>query len=104
MNAAKMMCAAAQAEAWMSLFYSEHAPISGSKKFSTHCGAVAEFEDARRYNSQLDRDNRDINEFELIQGYMELHFKDALGYDDRGNARPPSSVRVVWRSNFWTGA
>ncbi|GAB4265231.1 MAG: hypothetical protein Kow0065_16030 [Methylomicrobium sp.] len=50
--------------------------------------AVVEFEDARRYNSEFPRDNRDINEFELIQGYGELHFKDALGYDDRGNARP----------------
>ncbi|WP_420538351.1 alginate export family protein [Methylotuvimicrobium alcaliphilum] len=60
----------------------------GIKEILDPLRAVAEFEDARRYNSQFDRDNRDINEFELIQGYMELHFKDALGYDDRGNARP----------------
>lgn len=49
---------------------------------------VAEFEDARVYNSRFPRSNREVNEFELIQGYGELHFKDALGYDDRGNARP----------------
>jgi hypothetical protein len=42
---------------------------------------VAEFEDARSYNSDYPRDNRDVNEFELIQLYGELYFKDALGPD-----------------------
>ncbi|MGZ8219381.1 alginate export family protein [Methylomagnum sp.] len=40
---------------------------------------VVEFEDARAYNSHYTRDNRDVNEFELIQLYGELYFKDALG-------------------------
>jgi hypothetical protein len=49
---------------------------------------VVEFQDSRRYNSQYVRDDRDVNEFELIQGFGELYFKDALGADDLGNARP----------------
>ena len=49
---------------------------------------AVEFEDARGYNSQFPRDNRDWNPFELIQTYGELYFKDALGKDDLGNNRP----------------
>jgi hypothetical protein len=40
---------------------------------------TVEFEDSRRINSQFTRDNRDVNEYEFIQGYGELYFKDALG-------------------------
>ncbi|MGI9210857.1 MAG: alginate export family protein, partial [Methylococcaceae bacterium] len=40
---------------------------------------VAEFQDSRSYNSQYIPDNRDVNEFDLIQLYGELYFKDALG-------------------------
>ena len=47
-----------------------------------------EFEDARRSNGLFPRDTRDVNEYELIQGYGELHFGHALGQDARGNARP----------------
>ncbi len=47
-----------------------------------------EFEDARASNSVYPRDTRDVNEFELIQGYGELYFKGALGRDDLGNQRP----------------
>ncbi len=60
----------------------------GIKNILDPLRAVVEFEDARVYNSDFPRSNREVNEFELIQGYAELHFKDALGYDDRGNARP----------------
>jgi hypothetical protein len=49
---------------------------------------VIEFEDSRRYNSQYVRDDRDVNEFELIQTFGELYFKDALGQDDLGQNRP----------------
>lgn len=49
-----------------------------------------ELEDARRYGGGFERDNRDINEFELIQLYAELHFQNLLGSDDLGNARPLS--------------
>ncbi|MDP1588543.1 MAG: alginate export family protein, partial [Prosthecobacter sp.] len=49
-----------------------------------------EFEDARRYNSNYPRDNRDVNEFSFIRLYAELYFKDLLGHDAIGNARPVS--------------
>lgn len=38
-----------------------------------------EFQDSRSYNSNYTPDNRDVNEFELIQAYGELYFKDGLG-------------------------
>jgi len=40
---------------------------------------VAEFQDSRLYNSGYVADNRDVNEFDLIQLYGELYFRDALG-------------------------
>ncbi len=45
-----------------------------------------ELEDARRYGSQFARDDRDVNEWEPIQAFAELHFKQALG--------PQSPVRL----------
>jgi hypothetical protein len=51
---------------------------------------AAEMQDARRYNSNYPRDNRDVNEFEFIRLYGELYFKDLLGHDDIGNPRPLS--------------
>ncbi len=50
-------------------------------------GAV-EFQDSRRYNGHFPHDDRDFNEFELIQAYGELNFKGALGEDPRGQQRP----------------
>ena len=50
-------------------------------------GAV-EFQDSRRYNGNFPHDDRDFNEFELIQAYGELYFKGALGEDDRKQHRP----------------
>lgn len=41
--------------------------------------ATVEFQDSRRFNSQFTPDNRDFNYFDMIQGYGELYFKDALG-------------------------
>ncbi|KJV07430.1 hypothetical protein VZ94_04960 [Methylocucumis oryzae] len=49
---------------------------------------AVELQDSRRYNSHFPTDVRDVNEFEIIAGYGELYFKDALGTDDLGNARP----------------
>lgn len=51
-----------------------------------------EVEDARRNNGQFTReyDTRDVNKAEPIQAYAELYFKEALGKDDLGNARPVS--------------
>jgi len=49
---------------------------------------AVEMQDSRRYRSRYPRDNRDVNEFEFIRLYAELHFKELLGRDARGNARP----------------
>jgi hypothetical protein len=49
---------------------------------------VAEFQDSRSYNSGYTPDNRDVNEFELLQLFGELYFKDLLG---QGR---PASLRV----------
>ncbi len=46
---------------------------------------AVELEDARSYNGLYERTDADINEFELIQGYAELYFDNALG-----NNRPIS--------------
>ena len=40
---------------------------------------AVEIQDSRRYFSQFDADNRDVNEVEPIQAYAELHFKQGLG-------------------------
>ncbi len=47
-----------------------------------------EFEDADRINGKFEPDNRDINQSELIQAYVELFFDKFLERDDLGNARP----------------
>jgi hypothetical protein len=49
---------------------------------------VIEFEDAHRVNGKFAPDDRDFNRAELIQLYAELRFKEALGKDELGNARP----------------
>lgn len=61
---------------------------------------AVEFEDARGYNSEFPRDDRDWNPFELIQTYGELYFKGALGQDDLGNQRPIRirSGRMAWEA------
>lgn len=50
-----------------------------------------ELQDSRRNNGDYTRDfdTRDINYLHVLQGYLELNFKDTfLGKDDLGNARP----------------
>jgi Alginate export len=42
---------------------------------------AVEFQDSRSYNGLYERNVSDVNEFELIQGYAELYFKDLLGHD-----------------------
>jgi len=49
-----------------------------------------EMQDARRYNGQFPKDNREVNEFEMIRLYGELYFADLLGQDALGNDRPLS--------------
>lgn len=51
---------------------------------------AVEMQDSRRYNGNYPRDNRDVNEFEIIRLYAELYFEDALGTDALGNSRPVS--------------
>lgn len=51
---------------------------------------VVELQDSRRENGDFPKDNRDFNEFEPIQMYGELFFKDLLPPDPRGNKRPLS--------------
>ncbi len=46
-----------------------------------------ELTDSREYNSHFIPDNRDVNQFELIQANAELYFKDVFNKDQRGNAR-----------------
>ncbi|MFZ1547756.1 MAG: alginate export family protein [Candidatus Nitrotoga sp.] len=51
---------------------------------------TVEMQDSRAYNSAFMSDNRNVNKTEIVQGYGELYFKDALGKDDLGNDRPVS--------------
>ena len=46
---------------------------------------AAEFQDSRSYNGLYEPSDADVNEFELIQGYGELYFDNAMG-----NNRPIS--------------
>jgi hypothetical protein len=52
--------------------------------------ATIELQDSRRFDSVFAPDNRDFNKMDVLQGYGELYFKDALGKDDLGNDRPIS--------------
>lgn len=49
---------------------------------------AVEMQDSRRYHSRYPQDTRDMDEFEFIRLYAELHFKSLLGRDALGNARP----------------
>lgn len=52
---------------------------------------AVEIQDSRRNHSDYTReyDTRDINQADILQGYLELNFKDSfLGKDDLGNSRP----------------
>jgi hypothetical protein len=60
----------------------------GIKNIIDPVRVVFELEDARRVNGNYPLDNKDVNTFELIQGYGELNFKNGLGKDPLGNNRP----------------
>ena len=51
----------------------------GIKNFLDPFRFALEIQDSRRYFSQFERDNRDVNTFEPIQAYAVLYFKEALG-------------------------
>lgn len=57
-----------------------------------------EFQDSRRYDGKFPKDNRDWDEYDLLQIYGELYFKDALGQDNLGNSRP---VRIRGGRMTW---
>lgn len=42
---------------------------------------VVEAQDSRSYNSLYPKTNSEVNEFDLIQGYGELYFENALGHN-----------------------
>ncbi|MCQ8119256.1 alginate export family protein [Methylomonas rosea] len=42
---------------------------------------AVEMEDARSYNGLYPKTDADVNEFEMIQGYGELYFENALGHN-----------------------
>ncbi len=50
-------------------------------------GAI-EFQDSRVYNNRFPTTDQEYNPYDLIQGYGELYFKNALGEDDRKQNRP----------------
>ncbi len=52
---------------------------------------AVEVQDSRRNHGDYTReyDTRDVNQADILQGYLELNFKESfLGKDDLGNARP----------------
>lgn len=42
---------------------------------------AVEFQDSRSYNGLYEKTDADVNEFDLIQAYGELYFKNALGHN-----------------------
>jgi hypothetical protein len=64
---------------------------------------AVEVQDSRRNNGDYSRsfDTRDVNQADILQGYLEIYFKDTfLGKDDLGNARPVSirAGRHAWEA------
>lgn len=60
----------------------------GIKEILDPLRLVIEMQDSDRLNGNYPLDNRDVNKREMIQGFGELYFKNALGKDDLGNNRP----------------
>lgn len=64
---------------------------------------AVELQDSRRNNGDYTRayDTRDVNQADILQGYLELHFKESIfGKDDLGNNRPfwVRGGRLAWES------
>lgn len=62
-----------------------------------------EVQDSRRNHGDYTReyDTRDVNQSDVLQGYLELHFKESIfGKDDLGNNRPfwVRAGRLAWES------
>jgi len=61
---------------------------AGVKEILDPLRLVVEIEDAARVNGNYPLDDRDVNRYEMIQGYAELFFDNLLKEDDLGNNRP----------------
>ncbi|PPC92608.1 MAG: alginate export family protein [Methylotenera sp.] len=64
---------------------------------------AVEVQDSRRNLGEYSReyDTRDVNQADVLQGYLELHFKESIfGKDDLGNNRPfwVRGGRLAWES------
>ncbi|MDI1308225.1 MAG: alginate export family protein [Methylotenera sp.] len=64
---------------------------------------AVEVQDSRRNNGDYTRkyDTRDVNQADVLQGYLELHFKESVfGKDDLGNNRPfwIRGGRLAWEA------
>lgn len=64
---------------------------------------AVEVQDSRRNHGEYTRefDTRDVNQADILQGYLELHFKESVfGKDDLGNNRPfwVRGGRLAWES------
>lgn len=64
---------------------------------------AVEVQDSRRNSGDYSRayDTRDVNQSDILQGYLELHFKESVfGKDDLGNNRPfwVRGGRLAWES------
>ena len=70
------------------LFFLRSRAYFGIKEILDPFRFAVEFQDSRVYNHKFPSTDQENNPYDLIQGYGELYFKDALGKDDRKQDRP----------------
>ncbi|MDO8436976.1 MAG: alginate export family protein [Nitrosomonadaceae bacterium] len=69
-------------------FFLRNRAYLGIKEILDPFRFAVEFQDSRVYNHKFASTDQEKNPYDLIQGYGELYFKNALGEDDRGQNRP----------------
>ena len=69
-------------------FFLRHRAYLGIKRIIDPIRGAVEFQDSRVYNHKFPSTDQENNPYDLIQGYGELYFKNALGQDDRGQDTP----------------
>ncbi len=69
-------------------FFLRNRAYFGIKEILDPFRFAVEFQDSRVYNHKFASTDQEKNPYDLIQGYGELYFKNALGEDDRGQSRP----------------
>jgi hypothetical protein len=77
-------------------FFLRHRAYLGIKRIIDPIRGAVEFQDSRVYNHKFPSTDQENNPYDLIQGYGELYFKNALGQDDRGQDTPADSEWAVW--------